>query len=113
MRRLIHLMLSPSCRLARLMVAEKRVAFVLTHPSGEQINGTCDTAYYDYVASPKGTNDVFRLTGNPILTTTNGTVKNKLIILDYVSKKLIAPGRYVIYGTVAGSNTNAFKLPKM
>ena len=26
MRRLIHLMLSPSCRLARLMVAEKRVA---------------------------------------------------------------------------------------
>ena len=27
MRRLIHLMLSPSCRLARLMVAEKRVTF--------------------------------------------------------------------------------------
>ena len=26
MRRLIHLMLSPSCRLARLMVSEKRVA---------------------------------------------------------------------------------------
>ena len=26
MRRLIHLMLSPSCRLARLVVAEKRVA---------------------------------------------------------------------------------------
>src|ERR1700761_601277 len=26
MRRLIHLMLSPSCRLARLIVAEKRVA---------------------------------------------------------------------------------------
>ncbi|MDB5733748.1 MAG: hypothetical protein JWN16_385, partial [Alphaproteobacteria bacterium] len=26
MRRLIHLMLSPSCRLARLMVGEKRVA---------------------------------------------------------------------------------------
>ena len=26
MRRLIHVMLSPSCRLARLMVGEKRVA---------------------------------------------------------------------------------------
>ena len=26
MRRLIHLMLSPSCRLARLIVAEKRIA---------------------------------------------------------------------------------------
>jgi len=53
-----------------------------------------------------------RLKGNPILTTTNGTVKNKIIILDNTSKKLIAPGKYVIYGTVAG-RTNAFQMPKM
>ncbi len=31
MRRLIHLMLSPSCRLARLIVAEKRVAYEPAH----------------------------------------------------------------------------------
>jgi lipopolysaccharide export system protein LptA len=96
------------------LVADRRVAFVLTDPSsGRKVNGTCDTAYYDYVASAKGTNDVLRLTGNPILTTTNGTVKNKIIILDNTSKKLIAPGKYVIYGTVAGGRTNAFSLPKM
>ena len=34
MRRLIHLMLSPSCRLARLMVAEKRVACDPVHGRG-------------------------------------------------------------------------------
>ena len=38
MRRLIHLMLSPSCRLARLMVAEKRVA--------------CDPVINDNVTAP-------------------------------------------------------------
>jgi glutathione S-transferase len=38
MRRLIHLMLSPSCRLARLMVAEKRVA--------------CDPVLNDNVSNP-------------------------------------------------------------
>ena len=42
MRRLIHLMLSPSCRLARLMVGEKRVA--------------CDPALSD---DPKQTMPVF------------------------------------------------------
>ena len=95
------------------MMADRRVVFVLTDPSsGQKVNGTSDTAYYDYVASAKGTNDVLRLTGNPILTTTNGTVKNKIIILDNTSKKLIAPGKYVIYGTVAG-RTNAFQMPKM
>src|ERR1700759_5698550 len=43
MRRLIHLMLSPSCRLARLMVGEKRV--------------TCDPAQPD---DPKQTMPVFQ-----------------------------------------------------
>jgi lipopolysaccharide export system protein LptA len=93
------------------MVANGDVAFDLTNESGEKMHGVCETAFYDYVASDQGTNDVFRLTGNPILTTTNGTLTNSVILLDHARNKLIAPGRYAISGSSSSIGTNG--VPKL
>ncbi|HVV00183.1 MAG TPA: LptA/OstA family protein, partial [Verrucomicrobiae bacterium] len=94
------------------MVANRNVVFQLVQPSGQQVHGKCDTAFYDYAAGPMGTNDVLRLTGNAILETTNGTLKNNIIILDHGENKLIAPGNYVIYGTASAFGTNSLA-PKL
>jgi hypothetical protein len=54
------------------------------------------------------------LTGNPILETTNSTFKNKILILDCANNKLMAPGKYKLYGTNATTTpipTNVFRLP--
>jgi len=96
------------------MVAEKDVVFEFVDERGQKLNGKCDTAYYDYVTTPNGTNDMIRLTGNPMLQTTNAIVRNDVILLDHSRGKLILPGRYLIRGVVPPSNgTNRTAFPKL
>jgi hypothetical protein len=100
------------------MTAEQAVEFNLKTGTDEDqlqdVHGTCNHAVYNYAVTPSRTNDTMTLTGNPILETTNGTFKNKILILDCANNKLMAPGRYRIYGTNATTTqipTNVFRLP--
>ncbi len=99
------------------MIAEQAVEFGLksgTNSDNEpDIHGTCNRAVYTYATMPTGTNDTMTLTGNPILETTNGVVKNDILILDCANNKLMAPGPYKIYGTATASPipTNSLRLP--
>lgn len=95
------------------MIAEKAVEFSLKSGTntdkGRDIHGTCNRAVYTYAVTTSGTNDTMTLTGNPILETTNGVIKNDILILDCASEKLVAPGPYRIYGTAKASPmTNSF-----
>jgi lipopolysaccharide export system protein LptA len=100
------------------MTAEQAVEFNLKAGTDENqlqdVHGTCNHAVYNYAITPSGTNDTMTLTGNPILETTNGIFKNKILILDCANNKLMAPGRYKIYGTNATTTpipTNVFRIP--
>jgi lipopolysaccharide export system protein LptA len=104
------------------MTAEQAVEFNLKAGTDEDqlhdvdVHGTCSHAVYNYAVTPTGTNDTMTLTGNPIpiLETTNGVFKNKILILDCANNKLMAPGRYKIYGTNATTTpipTNVFRFP--
>jgi len=100
------------------MTAEQAVEFNLKAGTDENqlqdVHGTCNHAVYNYAVTSSGTNDTMTLTGNPILETTNGIIKNKILILDYANNKLITPGKYKIYGTNATTTpipTNVFRMP--
>ena len=100
------------------MTAEQAVEFSLKAGMDEDqlqdVHGTCDHAVYNYAVTPSGTNDRMTLTGNPILETTNGIFKNKILILDCANNKLMAPGKYKISGTNATTTaipTNLFRIP--
>jgi lipopolysaccharide export system protein LptA len=95
------------------MTAEHAVEFNLTTGTND-VHGTCNRAVYNYAITPSGTNDTMTLTENPILETTQGIITNKILILDCANSKLMAPGKYKIYGTNATANhipTNAFHFP--
>jgi lipopolysaccharide export system protein LptA len=100
------------------MTAEQAVEFNLKAGTDENqlqdVHGICNHAVYNYAITPSGANDTMTLTGNPILETTNGIFKNKILILDCANNKLMAPGRYKIYGTNATTTpipTNVFRFP--
>ncbi len=99
------------------MTAEQAVEFSLKGTDEDQsqdVHGTCNHAVYDYAVTPSGTNNTMTLTGNPILETTNSIFKNKILILDCANNKLMAPGKYKIYGTNATTTaipTNVFRIP--
>jgi lipopolysaccharide transport protein LptA len=92
------------------MLAEHQVAFVLNDAKGDTLRGACEQAVYEYKVTPTMTNDVLKMTGNPVLETTNGTLRNPIIMLDRAHNKLVAPGPYVLRGTTPGG-TNAPALP--
>jgi hypothetical protein len=46
------------------------------------------------------------LTGSPKLEAEQGTITNKIIILDLVSHTIRAPGKYLLYGQLLGPGTN-------
>jgi len=97
------------------MTAEEAVEFNLkAEDQLQSVHGTCNHAVYVYSVTPKGTNDTMTLTGNPILETTNSIFTNKVIILDCANNKVMAPGRFRLYGTNATTTpipTNMFRLP--
>lgn len=113
---------SPNTNKDVTIAAEQAVEFTLQE-NDQNVHGTCDRAVYNYSITPTRandvitlhTNDLMTLTGNPIVETTNGIITNKVIMLDCANNKLIAPGKYGIYGTNGPPiPTNAFRfsLPK-
>jgi lipopolysaccharide export system protein LptA len=95
------------------MVAQREVEFSFKFDSENQktenVHGACERAVYNYAVTPSSTNDTMTLTGNPILQTTNATITNKIIILDCANNKLMAPGKFRIYGTNSALiRTNSF-----
>jgi lipopolysaccharide export system protein LptA len=96
----------------RRVVAERSVVFDLTGDKGETMHGRAQKAVYTYSVTPAATNDLVELTGDPSLVTTNGTFRNKIIILDRAHNKLLAPGRYQMHGLAAAGTTNTFQWPK-
>ena len=84
---------------AERILAERSVEFDLMDDKGQKIHGTGQKALYTYRVTPAGTNDLLELTGNPMLTMTNGsTFQNSVIMLDRANGKLVAPGKYLIRG---------------
>ena len=84
---------------AERILAERSVEFDLMDDKGQKIHGTGQKALYTYQVTPDRTNDLVELTGNPMLTMTNGsTFQNSVIILDRANGKLVAPGKYLIRG---------------
>jgi lipopolysaccharide export system protein LptA len=93
------------------MSAERNVVFDLTDNKGQKVRGKGEQALYTYGITATATNDLLELTGDPVLETTNGTFRNKIIILDHASNKIYAPGKYHVRGSVPVTNTNNFRLP--
>jgi len=98
---------------AEAVFAEGSVAFDLSSENGQKIHGTGQKAVYTYNVTAAGTNDLIELTGNPILTLTNGTsFHNDPIVMDRANGKLRAPGRYIIHGVGDMGATNVVLAPK-
>src|SRR5262249_47250113 len=104
--------LSGSGERAGAVIAERSVVFDLFGENGQKIHGTSQKAVYTYVVTTAGTNDLVTLTGNPILSMTNGsTFQNDPVILDRANGKLRAPGKYVIHGVSDTGTTNFVLVP--
>ena len=100
---------------AQTMVAQDSVDFDLVDEKGQKIRGTGQRAVYTYNATAAGTNDLVEMTGNAMLTMTNGSsFQNSIIILDRANGKVMAPGKYQIHGvtTASASLTNTAFSPK-
>lgn len=93
------------------IVAENKVVFDLVDEKGQKVRGTGQKAVYRYGVSATGTNDLVELSGDPVLTTTNGVFRNRIILWDRARNKFYAPGRYLITGTGPAMDTNRFQLP--
>lgn len=102
----------------KVLTAEQGVVFDLVDERGQKIHGTGNKAIYTNSVIGSVTNDLLTLFGtsakHAVLTTTNATWDNTIIILDRVSGKLTTPGsEYHIRGTNAvSSTTNLFLSPK-
>ncbi len=96
---------------SRRIVAEQSVAFDLVDEKGQKLHGIGNKAVYTYGVTGAATNELLVLTGNPMLETTNGTLRNSVIILDRLNNKLLAPGKYEVLGPADTGVTNLFRLP--
>ncbi|HWX21334.1 MAG TPA: hypothetical protein VN578_15650 [Candidatus Binatia bacterium] len=102
--------LGPAGAESKTMVAEEAVTFDLRDQKGQTVHGTGDKAIYDYNVTGAATNDLLTLTGAPaFLQTTNGTIRDKLVLLDRANSKLVAPGNYLI--RIRTNGTNTFAMP--
>jgi lipopolysaccharide transport protein LptA len=93
------------------MLAEGKVRFDLRSQAGQKLTGTCERALYRTQITSTSTNDFIELTGNPVLTSTNGTFRGDLLVLDVTNQKLVAPQNYRIEPTGLGASTNVLRLP--
>lgn len=91
----------------RLLVAERGVDFHITNEQGQSVHGTCEKSVYDYRIVDGKTNSVMTLTGSPVLETDEGTITNKIILLDLVAHTIRAPGKYRLSGQAPAVDTNA------
>jgi lipopolysaccharide export system protein LptA len=93
--------------------AEQGVVFDLLSETGQKVHGTGERALYTFTVGGGITNDVLRLVGNPAtLATTNGSITNRVLVLDLGRDKLLAQGsEWGIRGSVPGVDTNRFRIP--
>ena len=84
-----------------------------------KVHGTGDDAVYTFGLLSTVTNgnlsiNELRLTGNPaMLSNSNGTFQNHIVIWDRAKDKLTLPGGdYKIQGSAKTAGTNKFLLPK-
>ena len=100
---------------AQHLTAEHSVIFDLVNTEGEKVHGTCQKADYDYSVVDGHTNDTIQLTGDPVLQTTNGSIRNATLILDRTQNKLIAPaapgGYRITMKLNPSASTNRFHFP--
>ncbi len=97
----------------RVLIAEPSVVFDVVDDQGRSFRGTGDKAVYTHRITPLVTNDLVELTGNPaMLAATNLVGRNKTITLDLASHRLVAPGRYKLWGTAPVSAATTPQLPK-
>ncbi|MCX6922101.1 MAG: hypothetical protein NT154_02605 [Verrucomicrobia bacterium] len=103
-------MLSPPAlgKAGRVMIAEPAVAFDLTDDQGRAFHGAGDRAVYTHRITATQTNDIMELTGNPAtLVGTNIIGRNKVITLDLTHHKLLAPGKYYLWGAAPAATATA------
>jgi len=98
------------------LLAEQKVVFDLLTQRGK-VHGTGDKGLYRFGVASNGTNapqlvNELRLTGTPaVMTGTNGTFQNSVIIWDRARDKLSLPGGdYKIQGYARAADTNIFAL---
>ena len=97
----------------RIIIAEPAVVFDLVDDQGRNFHGTGEKAVYTHRITATLTNDIMELTGNPaMLEATNLVGRNNVIILDLASHKLLAPGKYKLWGTAPAVATTTLRLPK-
>jgi lipopolysaccharide export system protein LptA len=98
---------------SRVLIAEPAVVFDVVDDQGRSFHGTGDKAVYTHRITPTMTNDLVELTGSPaMLAATNLVGRNRIITLDLASHRLIAPGRYKLWGTGPAPAATSFQLPK-
>ena len=98
---------------ARVIIAEPGVVFDVMDDQGRSFRGTGDKAVYTHRITATLTNDLVELTGSPAtLAATNLVGRNKVITLDLASHRLLAPGRYKLWGTGPAAATTTLPLPK-
>ena len=93
------------------MVAEQDVRFNLTSEDGDKVQGTSAKAVYSSTIAAGVTNSVIEMSGNPMLQTRDGTIRNHLILLDVANQRVIAPGKFKMYGSIQAGMTNRVRLP--
>ena len=101
----------------KVLTAEQGVVFDLIDEHGQKFHGTGNKAIYTNSIVGSVTNDLLTLFGTPakkaVLTSTNATFQNPVIIFDRVSGKINGPGtEFRITGTNAVANTNLFLSPQ-
>jgi lipopolysaccharide export system protein LptA len=97
----------------RLVIAEPAVVFDVRDDQGRSFHGTGDKAVYTHRVTTALTNDIMELTGNPaMLAATNMVGRNKLIVLDLASHKVVAPGRYKLWAAAPEGAPTTFRAPK-
>jgi lipopolysaccharide transport protein LptA len=98
---------------SRVLIAEPAVVFDVVDDQGRGFHGTGDKAVYTHRITPTMTNDLVELTGKPaMLAATNLVGRNQIITLDLANHRLIAPGRYKLWGTGPAPTATTFQLPK-
>ncbi len=105
----ITVSLPPAGRTVERILAERDVVFDLTGEKGQKVHGTSERAIYTYGMTATATNEIIELTGKAVLETTNGTLQNEVLVLDRANNKMLAPGKYKIYGLANAGGTNSPK----
>ena len=93
----------------RVIIAEPEVVFDLMDDQGRTFHGAGDKAVYNHRITTTLTNDIIQLTGKPAtLMATNIVGRNNVITLDLANHKLVAPGKYQLWGSAPVVATTTF-----